>query len=110
MRRALAIGAVLAFAALVPATASAAHHRVLLVGTFHHHRSQYRTIQAAVNHAKPGDWILVAPGVYHERADHRKNRGPQDDDAPAGVVIAKPHLHLRGMNRNKVIVDGTLKG
>ncbi len=30
---------------------------------------QYSTIQAAVDAAKPGDWILVAPGDYHETDD-----------------------------------------
>ncbi len=106
----LAVAAGIALFALVPcATASTHRHRVLRVGTFHHRRGQYRTIQAAVDHARAGDWILVAPGIYHERADHRKKRGPQDDDAPAGVVIAKRNLHLRGMSRNRVIVDGTLR-
>ena len=38
---------------------------------------------------RPGDWILIARGVYV---------GP--------VVITKPRLHLRGMNRNGVIIDG----
>ncbi len=47
------------------------------------------TIQAAVDKAKPCDWILIAPGVY-----------------PEHVVIRTPNLHLRGMDRNKVIVDG----
>jgi hypothetical protein len=83
---------------------------VLLVGTYRHRKGGYRSIQAAVDAAKPGDWILVAPGDWHERADHRTKRGPQPDDSPAGVVIATPHLHLRGMNRNTTIVDGTLPG
>jgi hypothetical protein len=47
------------------------------------------TIQAGVDAAKPCDWVLVAPGVYPER-----------------VVIRTPHLHLRGLDRNRVIVDG----
>jgi hypothetical protein len=84
--------------------------RVLLVGTWHHHRGHYRTIQSAVDAARPGDWVLVGPGDWHARADHRAHRGPQNADTPAGVVIAKPRIHLRGMDRNKTIVDGTLPG
>jgi len=49
----------------------------------------YSTIQAAVDRARPCDWILVAPGVYPEQ-----------------VVIKTPNLHLRGLDRNRVIVDG----
>lgn len=47
------------------------------------------TIQAAVNKAKPCDWVLIAPGVYTEK-----------------VVVKTPRLHIRGLNRNTVIVDG----
>jgi len=43
--------------------------KVLLVGTYKGHAGQYTSIQAAVNAAKPGDWVLVAPGDYHETAD-----------------------------------------
>jgi pectin methylesterase-like acyl-CoA thioesterase len=28
----------------------------------------YRTVQGAVDAARPGDWILVYPGVYHEKS------------------------------------------
>jgi hypothetical protein len=84
--------------------------RVLLVGTYRHHRGSFKTIQAAVDAAHSGDWILVGPGDYHERADHRAKRGPQPARNPAGVIIAKPGVHLRGMDRNRVVVDGTLPG
>ena len=47
------------------------------------------TIQAGVDRARPCDWVLVAPGIYPEQ-----------------VVIRTPHLHLRGLDRNRVIVDG----
>jgi hypothetical protein len=83
---------------------------VLLVGTYHGHRGRFSSIQAALDVAKPGDWILVAPGDYHEGADHRAARGPQPANTPAAVVIATPRIHLRGMNRNTVIVDGTRRG
>jgi len=85
--------------------------RVLLVGTFSGHAGRYRTIQSAVTAARPGDWILVAPGDYHENAD---TIGPEPEYQSAGgfggVYITKPNIHLRGMNRNSVIVDGTKPG
>src|SRR5206468_1516084 len=40
---------------------------VLRVGTWNGIRGPYKTIQAAVNAARPGDWVLVGPGDYKER-------------------------------------------
>ena len=56
----------------------------------------FSSIQAAVNAANPGDWVLVAPGIYHEKAGNGE-----------GVTITKAGLHLRGLDRNGVVVDGT---
>ena len=47
------------------------------------------TIQAAVDHAVPGQLISIAPGVYHE-----------------AVRVTTPHLTIRGRDRNSVILDG----
>lgn len=47
------------------------------------------SIQAAVDGARPCDWILIAPGDY---------RG--------AVTIRTPDLHLRGLDRNRVVIDG----
>jgi hypothetical protein len=107
MRRALIAVALVAATALIAAGSASAHPRVLRVGAFHGKRGQFNTIQAAVDKAHAGDWILVAPGDYHERADLAK---PLNGAPPAGVLIRKPHLHLRGMNRNGVTVDGTKLG
>ena len=49
----------------------------------------FSTIQAAVNSTKKGDWVLIEPGVYNEE-----------------VKVRKPNIHIRGMNRNSVILDG----
>jgi plastocyanin len=49
----------------------------------------YRTIQAAVNAARPGDLILIAPGFYRE-----------------AVTVTTPGVTLRGRDRNGVILDG----
>src|SRR2546423_7362790 len=65
-----------------------------------------RTIQKAVEKASPGDWILVAPGDYKETSYHV----PAGADQGAGVLVEKPNLHIRGMDRNGVIIDGTKKG
>jgi hypothetical protein len=93
----------------VPAAAQA-QARVLRVGTYHGKRGQFRTIQAAVDHARPGDWILVGPGDYHERADHRNPPAAGSDVPPSGVLIRTRRLHVRGMSRNRVVVDGTKPG
>jgi len=83
------------------ARASAPH--VLLVGSFAGVAGDYTSIQAAVNAAQPGDWVLVAPGDYHEQ-------GIPGADEKAGVLITTPGIHLRGMDRNHVVVDGTKAG
>jgi hypothetical protein len=89
------------------AGAATANARVLRVGTYHGIRGQYKSIQAAVNAAKPGDWVLIGPGDYKTTSSSAPAGA---DDTPAGVLITKKNLRLRGMNRNTVIVDGTKPG
>jgi hypothetical protein len=93
------------------AAASSTRVRVLLVGTYHGVAGQYRTIQSAVDAARPGDWILIAPGDYHE-VDDAQGTTPAElgDGDHGGVVIHTSDLHLRGMDRDAVIVDGTKPG
>jgi hypothetical protein len=87
--------------------ASSAAAQVLRVGSFHGIPGSFHSIQAAVDAAKPGDWILVAPGDYKTRS----SRAPRGfSDHPAAVLITTPGLRLRGMNRRSVIVDGTKPG
>ena len=66
---------------------------VLQVGTWHGHKGAYDSIQAAVDAAHPGDWILIAPGAWKE-----------------SVLVTTPGIHLRGLDRNGVVLDGTAKG
>jgi hypothetical protein len=103
MRR-VALVAALAIAAVVVPSAGA---RVLRVGTYKGIRGQFKTIQAAVDAARPGDWILVGPGDYKTS----KVRAPKGhSEVPAGILMTRSHVYLRGMNRNKVVVDGTKPG
>src|SRR5260221_11697103 len=82
--------------------------RVWTVGTWQGKRGQFGSIQAAVDAASPGDWIVIAPGDYKERGDYTTHRPAT---APgAGVWIDKPGLHLLGLSRGGVIVDGTRSG
>ena len=50
------------------------------------------TIQKAVDAAKAGDLVLVSPGTYKEAVD-----------------VTTPDITLRGVDRNKVILDGGFK-
>ena len=85
--------------------------RVLLVGDYRGIEGSYRTIQAAVKSARSGDWILVAPGDYHETADQSATTPiERTEGGVAGVLITTPEIHLRGMDRNSVIVDGDKAG
>ena len=58
MRRVVALVVLVDALLVVPAAGA----KVLLVGTYHGVRGQYKSIQAAVDAARPGDWILIAPG------------------------------------------------
>jgi plastocyanin len=47
------------------------------------------TIQEAVDVAKPGGMVLIEPGVYRE-----------------SVTVTTPYITIRGMDRNRVVIDG----
>ena len=49
----------------------------------------HRTIQEAVSAARPGDLVLIGPGVYREE-----------------VKVTVPSLTIRGRDRNRVVIDG----
>ena len=50
----------------------------------------FSTIQGAVNAAPECGWIMIEDGIYKEE-----------------VKVTTSNLHLRGMDRNRVILDGT---
>jgi hypothetical protein len=49
----------------------------------------FSTIQAAVDAAKPGDLVLISPGIYKE-----------------SVKVDQEQIVIRGLDRNEVVVDG----
>jgi hypothetical protein len=101
------VGVAITVAVLAP---GANADRVLRVGTWHGIPGQFRDVQPAVSAAAPNDWILIAPGDYHEANTLKIPGALGDDRAGAGVLIRKAGLWLRGMNRNKVWIDGTKPG
>ncbi len=107
----LSTGAAPALANCYPAKhVPAPRHRVLLVGTYNGLKGPCRSIQEAVNAAAPGNWILIGPGDYKQSATQKIPGAYGDDRAGADIVIKTPELHIRGMNRNTVMLDGTKPG
>ena len=97
-------------------TAFAAHAttstapNVLLVGLgpYNGVAPQFSSLQAAVDAAQPGDWILVAPGDYKTDMSTVSKEAPAGE--PSGVLVTKADIHIRGLDRNGVIIDGTKSG
>lgn len=50
------------------------------------------TIQEAVDAAEPGGMVLIEPGVYRE-----------------SITVATPFLTIRGLDRNRVVIDGDFR-
>ena len=78
------------------ALASMASARVLRVGSFHGIKGQFKSIQVAVNAARPGDWVLIGPGDYKTSSGHAPKGQPS---LASGILVSKPDVWLRGMNR-----------
>lgn len=111
-RRFVGALAALVLAGGLSACSSQSSPRALLVGTFRGVKGQYSTIQAAVDAAKSGDYVLIAPGDYHEHDDLA--HPPSADQASlgeyGGVLVRTPRIRIRGMDRSSVVVDGTKAG
>jgi hypothetical protein len=90
-------------AAAAPATGA-----VLTVGTFNGKAGKFKSVAAAIDKARPGDWVLIAPGDYKE--SRTKAASGALADAGAAVLIEKSGIHIRGMDRNGVVLDGTRPG
>jgi hypothetical protein len=71
------------------ALATSAQARTLVVTQATVTYPHFSSIQAAVDAAAPGDWILIDVGTYTEP-----------------VSITTPRIHLRGIDRNAVVLDG----
>ena len=88
------------------AVAPGASAKVLRVGTFNGIPGRFHTINKALAKANPGDWILIAPGDYKEPT----TTSPAPNKAGAAVLVEQAGIHIRGMDRNAVVLDGTKPG
>jgi hypothetical protein len=109
-RRGLVAGGVCVLVAGRVCVAHAAPPAVLLVGSYQGMPGQYSSIQAAVDAARPGDWVLIGPGDYHETGNRVPSGAVGDDMAGAAVLVTTSNIWIRGMDRNGVVLDGTRPG
>ncbi|HYC21143.1 MAG TPA: hypothetical protein VEI94_00495 [Candidatus Bathyarchaeia archaeon] len=89
MQQSLVVSLALVVAAFSSWLDRSADARVLVVTQSPVSYSHYASIQTAVDASAPGDWIMIDAGVYNE-----------------AVYITTPGIHLRGIDRNRVVVDG----
>ncbi len=111
---AIAAGALAAVFAAAPAQAASSHctskQKVLRVGSWEGRKGQCKTIQEAVANVAAGGWVLIGPGDYKQSSSQHVTGGYADERAGAAVVVTTPNIHIRGMNRNTVVLDGTKPG
>jgi len=65
-----------------------------------------QSIQTAIDHAAPGGWIFVLPGIYHETADATNGLSISQGIHLAGLSTAKKRVVLEnsGEQRNGIVV------
>jgi hypothetical protein len=97
-----AAAALLSFGSMTLHAQAAPHSRVILVcsGTAGCPATPagtpvYKSIAVGVSHAQNGDWVMVWPGYYREAVTVQPGKGLSSG------------LHIRGMQRNGVVLDGT---
>ena len=95
------------FGQSAPAAATTAP-QVLRVGTWQGLPGNVANLAAAMRRLRPGGWVLIGPGDYHPRMDY--SAAQAHSNVPAAVLVTAPGTHIRGMNRNTVVIDGTRPG
>ena len=100
LRIALAAAAVAAGLLAIPSQAAASHVILVCSGTAGCPPTPagvpvYKSIAVGVSHAQNGDWVMVWPGYYKEAVTVQP------------TAALKSGLHIRGMQRNGVVLDGT---
>ncbi|MBV8297151.1 MAG: right-handed parallel beta-helix repeat-containing protein, partial [Acidimicrobiia bacterium] len=110
--RAAVVGAVAVTWLVAMAPAQPAAHadpvQVLRVGSWNGIPGNEQTLDAAAADLKPGGWLLIGPGDWHPQMDHQAAQAGAH--YPSAMLITAVSTHIRGMDRNQVIIDGTKPG
>jgi len=73
-RRAIGLAVLLCCGVALLAWAGAAGAAVLTVGTFNGKNGKFKSIEAAVEKARPGDWVLIHVGFALSKVDEEEAR------------------------------------